>query len=220
MSVKNKNYHCVKLSAKVNNRKCISSYCLNVSLKEAQALGFVNATLKKQIIDNKLIISVSDDGNGVKLSPKKSGKSYISSYNINISTTEASALKLINVCKNESGFTTGIYHFLATKNIVDNTLVVSRAYPQTGPELEKLLDDFFIGKTLSKKNLLDFLHFVEGDSESYFKQRDKIFDSIRYMKNGLVWYQGEYGFFSFKVAFKDSKVDYIYNVQRTICDYF
>lgn len=40
------------------------------------------------------------------------------------------------------------------------------------------------------------------------------------MKNGLVWYQGEYGFFSFKVAFKDSKVDYIYNVQRTICDYF
>ena len=220
MSVKNKNYHCVKLSAKVNNKKYISSYCLNISLKEARALGFVNATLKKQIIDNKLIISVSDDGNGVKLSPKKSGKGYVSSYNINISTSEASALNLANIYKHQHGFTITIHCCLATKNIVDNTLVVSRAYPQTGQELKELLDSFFIGKTLCKRNLLDFLHFVEGNSESYFKQRNKIFDSIRYMGKGVVFYQGEYGFFSFRVAFKNSKVDCIFNVQRTICDYF
>ena len=199
--------------------KRYSSFTLNISLKEAQKLNFIDDNgdsyiLKKEIIDNKLIISRSTDGHGVKLCKKRS-RHYISSYNLNISCKEAVALNLVKQLYY------GLVRATASKTIVDDTLVVTRAFPQTASDLIKLIDDFgLVGKHLSKRTLLEFLHFIEGDCSSYFKQRDKIYDSIRVNKR-TIWYQGQFCFFSFNIRLDQNRViKSVFYVSRTPYDFF
>lgn len=227
MPVKNKNYEGVKLSPKQNGQKKFSSYTLNISSKEATTLKFVDEScnsynLKKEIIDNKLIISrSSSDEKSIKLCKKKNSKGYISSYNLNISEKEARTLGLIDEVKSKTLFSTTAC-FIASKQITNNKLVVSRAFPQTRNDLYCLIQDFgLIGKHLSKKTLLDLLHFIEGDSESYIKQRDKVYDSIRANSRRLIYYQGQFCFFAFSIRIDQNKViRKVFNVTRTPCDYF
>lgn len=219
MPIKNKNYDGVRLCPKSNGSKRYSSFTLNISLKEAQKLNFVDDNgdsyiLKKEIIDNKLIISRSTDNHGVKLCKKRS-RHYISSYNLNISCKEAVALNLVKQLYY------GLVRATASKTIVDDTLVVTRAFPQTASDLIKLIDDFgLVGKHLSKRTLLEFLRFIEGDSSSYFKQRDKIYDSIRVNKR-TIWYQGQFCFFGFNIKLDQNRViKSVFYVSRTPYDFF
>ncbi|MCI8362249.1 MAG: hypothetical protein HFJ41_03825 [Clostridia bacterium] len=188
MPVKNKHYDGVKLYKKLNNKKLFSSFTLNVSSSEAQKLNFVDNdncsfALQKTIVDNKLVISrVNSDEteiNTVKLSKKKDGRGRITSYNLSISIKEACSCNLINE-QNDS--------YIVNKEIIDDKLVISRAFPQDAYDLLGFIEKDLIGKHLSKRTLLEFLHSVEGDSVSYFNQLHKIENSIEAFKT-LICYK-------------------------------
>lgn len=126
------------------------------------------------------------------LVPKPNGKGRISSYTLNVSLEEAKLLGISNDYYPKK--------FYIKKEIVDNKLVISRAFPQTANDFIKILDDFhIIGKRISDRMLLDLLYFIEGNSESYIKQKNKSFASIRYLGRGWIAYKGQYAYFDFKV---------------------
>lgn len=126
------------------------------------------------------------------LVPKPNGKGRISSYTINVSLEEAKLLGMSEAYR--------FGKFYIKKEIIDNKLVISRAFPQTADDFIKILDDFnIIGKRISDKMLLDFLYFIEGNSESYINQKNKTFASVRYMGRGWIAYKGLYAYFDFGV---------------------
>lgn len=130
--------------------------------------------------------------NKVSLIPKRNGDGHISSYSLNISLKEAKQLGI------DEDFHRG--HFFIKKEIVDNKLVISKAFPQTADDFIQILNDFHIvGKRISDKMLLDLLYFIEGNSESYINQKNKVFASIRYLGRGWIGYKGQYAYFDFKV---------------------
>lgn len=126
------------------------------------------------------------------LIPKRNGDGRISSFSLNISLKEAKQLGI------DYNFFTKNYFI--KKEIIDNKLVISRAFPQTSKDLEEILNDFhIIGKRISDKMLLELLFFIEGNSESYINQKNKVYASIRYLGRGWIGYKGQYDYFNFKV---------------------
>ncbi len=122
---------------------------------------------------------------------KKNGNGHISSYTLNVSLKEAQQLGLINDCH--------VNHFVV-KEIIDNKLVVSKAFPQNEQDLIQILEDFHIvGKRMSDKLLLELLYFIEGNSEAYINQKNKVYATLRYLGKGWVGYKGKYAYFDFKL---------------------
>ena len=87
--------------------------------------------------------------------------------------------------------------------------------------MAEILNNFgIIGKRLSKKTLLELLHYIEGDSPSYLDQLHKVKDSLVNYKK-LVCYKGKYRFFTFNVDTDKNRV--ITNFSFVTCppyDYF
>lgn len=130
----------------------------------------------------------------MKLISKKNGDGRISSYVFNISLSEA---KQLNLDANS----------ILVKEIVNDKLVISRAFPQTSEDFLQILTNFqIIGKRLSKKMLLELLYFIENDSESYRKQKSKTYDSIRCLKKHFIGYKGQYAFFMFKLKMNKNRI--------------
>ncbi len=137
------------------------------------------------------------------LIPKRNGSGRISSYTLNISLKEAQQL----------GIKQAFYetHFI-TKEIIDNKLVISKAFPQDDEDMSKILEDFnIVGKRLSNKLLLDLLYFIEKDSEAYYNQKNKVYASIRYLGKGWIGYKGQYAFFNFYVKMDKNRVIQSFN---------
>ena len=132
------------------------------------------------------------------LIPKRNGSGRISSYTLNISLKEAQQLGL-----SQSSLDT---HFIK-KEIIDNKLVISKAFPQDAEDMSKILENFnIVGKRLSDKLLLDLLYFIEKDSEAYYNQKNKVYDSIRYLGKGWIAYKGQYAYFTFKVIMNKNRI--------------
>ena len=137
------------------------------------------------------------------LIPKCNGSGRMSSYTLNISLKEAQQL----------GINQNFYenHFI-TKEIIDNKLVISKAFPQDAEDMSKILEDFnIVGKRLSNKLLLELLYFIEKDSEAYYNQKNKVYASIRYLGKGWIGYKGQYAFFNFYVKLDKNRVVQSFN---------